>query len=323
METVAGRDVGATAPEDSAAWALPKPVSPVEQVRRFARRKPLGFIAILVIIVMGVIAAGAPVFDVYDPHESVYVNNPQYDPNNFTDIRAQSPTMVAILAPPSASHWLGTEVGGYDTWSNIVWGTRRSLGIGISALLIATAAGVVLGVLSGFFGGALDLLLQRLLDAIQCFPPLLLLILVASTRGTGVGWFILALGFIATTQVSRIVRSTVLSTREMPYVEAARVVGASDLRVMARHIVPNVFAPVIVIFSIGLGTVIIAEASLSFLGLAPPGISWGEMLSEGRNVIQSSPWLALFSGAAITLAVLAFNVAGDALRDVLDPRLRI
>lgn len=323
MDRAAAKNLKSAERELATGWIPPKRLGPAGQVWRFARRKPLGFVALLIILAMCIIAAGAPVFAVHDPKEPVIVPNPKYDPENFTDLETLNPTKLLILAPPSSDHWFGTDQGGLDTWSNIVWGTRRSLGIGISALLIATAVGTVLGAVSGFFGGWLDLLLQRILDAIQAFPPLLLILLIASTREPNVLTLIIALGFIGITQVSRIVRSAVLTARELPYVEAARVIGASDLRLMSRHIIPNVFAPIIVIFSIGLGTVIIAEASLSFLGLAPPGISWGQMLSEGRNAIQSSPWLALFSGSAITLAVLAFNLAGDALRDVLDPKLRI
>jgi peptide/nickel transport system permease protein len=154
------------------------------------------------------------------------------------------------------------------------------------------------------------------------FPALLLLVLLATYMKPNIQNLIIALGIVGITQVSRIVRGTVLAVREMPFVEAAKVVGASDLRAMIQHILPNTAAPIIVIFTIGLGSVIIAEAGLSFLGLAPPGTSWGQMLNEGRNLIYTSPWQAVFSGLAITLAVLAFNLAGDALRDIMDPRLR-
>jgi ABC-type dipeptide/oligopeptide/nickel transport system permease subunit len=233
-----------------------------------------------------------------------------------------APTILNLKGDPSGTNWLGTDDSGRDVWSRLVWGARRSMGVGVGALLIATIVGTALGVASAYFGGWFDTSLQRVLDAVQAFPPLLLLILIASTREPSITNLIVALGFIGITQVSRIVRGTVLVTRELPYVEAARVIGANDARTMGVHILPNVTAPIIVIFTIGLATVIIAEASLSFLALAPPGASWGEMLSNGRQSISTTPWIAIFSGMAITLAVLGFNLAGDALRDVLDPRLR-
>ncbi len=221
------------------------------------------------------------------------------------------------------THFLGTDEAGRDIWSRLVWGARRSLGIGMSAMAIAVLTGLILGVVSGYFAGAVDTLMQRLLDALQAFPPLLLLLLISSAFTLNNRNLVLALGLIGSTQVSRLVRAKVLTLRELPFIEAGRVIGASDARLMLRHIAPNTLAPVIVVFTLGLGTVIIAEASLSFLGVVHSTISWGAMLNAGRNFIMSSPWQAVFSGLAITLAVLAFNLVGDALRDVLDPRLRV
>lgn len=289
-----------------------------------AVRKPLGTFGAIIILALTIMAVGAPIVARYDPAQTFDRLNLNYDPNStdfFSSDRDQ--TQLDAKAAPSMKHWLGTDDGARDTWSRIVWGTRRSLGIGIASLAIAVGIGACLGIISGYWGGLFDTLLQRLLDALQAFPPLLILILVASAFELSLRNLVFALGFVGITTVSRLVRATVLALREMPFIEAGRVIGASDARLMFRHILPNTMAAIIVVFTIGLGTVIIAEASLSFLALTPPGVSWGEMLNSGRNFIQTSPWQAVFSGLAITLAVLAFNLVGDALRDIFDPRLRI
>jgi peptide/nickel transport system permease protein len=291
---------------------------------RLARRKPLGTFGLIIIIIMVAITLATPAFARYDPAQAFERRNPTYNPSSTDLYRTDRKEFILdAKAAPSMKHWLGTDDAGRDIWARIAWGTRRSLGISVSSLAIAVVAGAFLGVASGFFGGMIDTLLQRLLDALQAFPPLLLLLLIASAFELTVRNLVLAFGFVGLTQVSRLVRAKVLSLRELPFVEAARVIGASDMRLMLRHILPNTIAPIIVVFTMGLGTVIIAEASLSFLGLTPSGVSWGQMLDAGRNFIYSSPWQAVFSGLAITLAVLAFNLVGDALRDVLDPRLRM
>lgn len=302
-------------------WVLPRRVAWWVTARRVVVRKPLGTFGLVVIAFMIVAAVGAPLLGRYDPWLTFERPNPLYDPNAFNP-QALTPTELNRLAEPSATHWFGTDSSGRDTWSWIIWGARRSLGIGVGALAISITTGTLVGVVSAYFGGWVDMLLQRLMDSLQVFPALLLLILIATYLGTSIQILVLSLGIVGISQVSRIVRGTVLSVREMPYVEAARVLGASDLRTMVQHILPNTAAPIIVVFTIGLGSVILAEAGLSFLGLAPPGTSWGQMLNEGRNFIRTSPWQAVFSGLAITMAVLAFNLAGDALRDVMDPRLR-
>jgi len=302
-------------------WTLPRRAPWWVTARRLAVRKPLGTFGLLVIVLLVVAAVGAPVLARYDPQQTFQRPDPNYTPGVFNP-QALGPTMLDRTAEPSATHWFGTDSSGRDTWSWVIWGARRSLGIGVGALAISIATGTVVGVVSAYFGGRVDMLLQRLMDALQVFPALLLLILIATYMEPNIRNLILALGIVGISQVSRIVRGTVLSLREMPYVEAARVLGASDLRTMIHHILPNTAAPIIIVFTIGLGSVIIAEAGLSFLGLTPPGISWGQMLNEGRNFIRTSPWQAVFSGLAITLAVLAFNLAGDALRDIMDPRLR-
>lgn len=293
------------------------------QVLRLARRKPLGTAGLVVIVILGMIAVATPAFARYDPAQAFERRNPDYDPSSTELYRTDRNEFVLdAKAAPSAEHWLGTDDAGRDIWARIAWGTRRTLGISVASLAIAVAAGTLLGIVSGYFGGAVDTAMQRLLDAMQAFPPLLLLLLIASAFELTDRNLVLALGFVGITQVSRLVRAKVLTLREAPYVESGRVIGASDARLMVRHIFPNTVAPIIVVFTMGLGTVILAEASLSFLGFTR-GVSWGMMLNSGRNFINSSPWQAVFSGLAITLAVLAFNLVGDALRDVLDPRLRM
>ncbi len=303
------------------AWTLRPRAAVLTTVRRFIIRKPLGAMGMLFIFIAVAAAVGAPVIARYDPWEVFHSVNPDYNPDD--PFSAPSPTKLSRLEAPSADHWFGTDTAGRDTYSRLVWGARRSLKIGILALLLSTAAGTALGVMSAYFGGWFDTVMQRVMDAIQAFPALLILLLLVTLTKPSESSMIFALGFIGITQVSRIVRGSVLAQRAMPYVEAGRVVGCSDWRLMGLHILPNIAAPIIVIFTIGIGSVIIAEASLSFLGLAPPGISWGATLNEGQRFVYSSPWQAVFSGAAITMSVLGFNLAGDALRDVLDPRLRV
>jgi len=303
-------------------WALPPRLGLGTRLGRAARRKPLGVFGILAIAFLAFCAAAAPVIGRYNPNETFSRPNPSYQEGVFNP-EALRATTTDINSPPSAQHWLGTDNSGRDTWSRLVWGARRSLSIGVGALSLSLIIGSVVGVASGYFSGWVDTVTQRFIDSLQAFPALLLLILIATFMEPSIRNLMLALGVVGIPQVSRIVRGTVLSLREMPYVEAARVLGAGDLRIMAWHILPNALAPIIVVFTIGLGSVIIAEASLSFLRMAPPGISWGQMLDEGRQFVNSSPWQALFSGLAISLAVLGFNLAGDAMRDVLDPRMRV
>lgn len=276
-----------------------------------AVRKPLGTISAIIIVLIVGAAILAPVVSRYDPEDSFWV----YDESLGREV-------LIDKAAPSAAHWLGTDDLGRDIYSRIVWGSQRSLQIGLLSLLMGTAVGVVLAFMSAYAGGNFDLFFQRIMDAFQAFPALLFLILLVTMTEPTVFWLIIALGTVSVPQVSRIVRSVILQTREMPYVDAARALGCPGFRIMARHILPNITAPIIIVFSMGIGVVILAEASLSFLGLGPPGISWGEMLNRGRLFVTDSPWQALFGGMAITLAVLAFNLAGDALRDIWDPRLR-
>ena len=271
---------------------------------RIARRKPLGAVALLVIIVLVVTAAGANVVSPYPPNEQHYED---------------------ILVSPTGSYLLGTDDLGRDLLSRIIFGARVSLFVGFFSVLIGVAHGTWWGSVSGYFGGRLDYFVQRVMDAFMAIPFLVLALTLVAMAGASLRNVIIALGFALTPATNRIVRGTVLSAKENQYVEAARVIGCGNLRTLFRHILPNVFAPIIVIATVFLGSAIIAEASLSFLGMGspPPNTSWGSILSQsGRQFLERAPWIAIFPGAAIALVVLSFNLLGDALRDILDPRLR-
>jgi peptide/nickel transport system permease protein len=310
-------------------------------VLRFLRTKPLGTFGVFVILVIVFMAIFAEQIDRYDPGDVFRGSgeNPDYDPvlaeQALTNplIRTQHPPEVfrptlesAILQNegPSNAHWLGTDGFGHDLYSRIIHGSRVSLQVGIGASLIAVFAGTVFGLISAYFSGMVDIVIQRFVDSLQAFPALILLLLIIQVVSTpSLNFITLALGFLGIAPVIRIVRSSVLSAREEVYVLAANSIGASDSRIMARHILPNIMAPIIVIFSTSISVYILAEAGLSFLGFGDPtAISWGKMVNEGRILGAARPLMALWTGMAITIAVLGFSLFGDALRDALDPRLR-
>ena len=233
-----------------------------------------------------------------------------------------NPLTAASLQGPSAAHWLGTDRVGHDLFSRVTEGARLSLYIGFFATLIGVGIGTVIGLVAGSLGGSVDLSVNRIMDAIQSYPPIVFLLLIASLTDPSALWVTLALSVLGIAPTNRIVRGSVIQIREMPYVEAARTIGASSVRIMVMHILPNIFAPLIVIFSITIGAFILAEAALSFLGLGTLDVSWGKMIADGRQFIVYSPWTSLWAGLALSSLVFGFNVLGDALRDVLDPRLR-
>lgn len=228
------------------------------------------------------------------------------------------------VMPPSSTHLLGTDGVGRDVWARIAWGSRNSLGVAVASVASALLAGVTLGLFSGFFGGAIDLVLGRLMDVVFSFPAMLLGVLIAGILGPGIDNVVLALGVVFTPIFYRVVRGSVISERERDYVEAARAIGVSRARILWRHLVPNVLAPIIVQTTVQLCYAIILEAALSYVGLGtqPPEASWGTILNEGRGFLTRGPWISIFPGLAIFACVLAFNLVGDGLRDILDPRLR-
>lgn len=271
---------------------------------RFIRRKPLGAMSAAVIVLIAITAVFAPVIAPYDPTE--------------THPRDK-------LQGPSGQYRLGTDDLGRDVFSRIVHGARTSLFAGVSATIFGTLLGSFIGMLSGYAGGSVDTIIQRIMDSLQVLPAIVLLLVVVVALGPSLWNIVWALSIFTLPGAARIVRSAALSVKTESYVEAARLVGARPLRVLVHHILPNVTAPIIVIASVTIGGAILAEASLSFLGLGvpPPSPSWGGMLaSSGRRYFESAPSLAIFPGLAITLTVLAFNLLGDTLRDVFDPRLR-
>lgn len=288
-------------PASAAAASPPRSAS---FVSRLFRHKPLGAaggLLLLMFLVVGLLA-------------------PFLAPYGFNQIAP-----MERLQSPSLGHWFGTDNLGRDVLSRCIYGAQLSVIIGLSAAALATLISAFLGTVSGYFGGKFDLLMQRFVDAWMSFPELVILIVVVSVLGPGVLQIIVVLGLLLGIGGSRIVRSAVLSVRENMYVHAAQSIGAGSTRILLRHILPNVMAPLIVLFTTRVGTVILAESGLSFLGLGipPPVPTWGGMLSgSGRTFMLQAPWLALAPGLCLTFVVYAANVFGDALRDLLDPRLR-
>lgn len=304
---------------------------------RFFRSKPLGGFGVVIIALCVFAAIFAEAIERYDPEVIFKSVNPAYDEElaqkALTDptVRLQHPPEVfekgelpILFGGPSSDHWLGTDGLGRDLYSRIIHGSRTALYVGLGAAIIATVSGIVVGVTSAYFGGPFDFFLQRIVDTLQAFPPLVLLLLFGQVvANPTLQWNTLSLGILGVASGSRVVRSAVLAAREEVYVMAARTIGATDVRVMARHIFPNITAPIIVTFTSSIGIYILVEATLAFLGLGDPTrVSWGKMIEEGRRNGTSDPWMALAVGSALTITVLGFNLAGDALRDVLDPRLR-
>jgi ABC-type dipeptide/oligopeptide/nickel transport system permease subunit len=228
------------------------------------------------------------------------------------------------LKSSNSAHWLGTDAIGRDTLSRIIYGTRTSLMIGIVAISIAAFIGMFLGLIAGYFGGQTYAFVMRFIDAQMCFPPILIALLVAGMLGGGLKNVMIAIGISLIPAYGRLMCAQVLTVKENDYVLAARAAGASNLRIMTRHVVPNCFPPLIVLITMNIGMAILSEAGLSFLGLgiAPPGAAWGAMVSDGYLYLKTHPILSFAPGLAIMLVVFAFNMVGDGLRDALDPRLR-
>jgi peptide/nickel transport system permease protein len=292
---------------DTATFASHRPGWPArvwEGVTRFVRRQPIGGLSTLILLVMVLAAIFAPIVAPYSP--------------TANDVGPS-------LEGPSSEHLMGTDQFGRDIFSRIVYGARVSLYVGLVTTMLGTAAASVLGAFSGYRGGAFDYVVQRFVDASQAIPPLILLIGVMVVLGPSITNVILALAFRQALSVSRVVRGSVIGVRANAYIEAAQTIGATHARILGLHILPNVLPVIVVIVSTSIGGLIIAEASLSFLGygVPPPTPSWGGMMSvEGRVYMLAAPWMLIFPTIALSLVVFAMNMLGDALRDELDPRLR-
>ena len=228
------------------------------------------------------------------------------------------------LTAPSAEHWMGTDLQGRDVWARLVYGARISLAVGLISQSVALALGVTLGLLAGYYGRWVDEVVMRLADVTLAFPTLLLLIAMVAALEPSLPVVFITVGVVGWAGMARLVRGQVLVVRQLEFVQAIRSLGGSDMRVIWRHVLPNVVAPVVIAGTLGIAGAIMAEAALSFLGLGvpPPSPSWGAMIADGRdlNQLRNAPWTSLFPGIAIGAAVLGFNLLGDALRDILDPR---
>ena len=274
-------------------------------VGEFCRERPLGAVGGALIVVMVLVAVLAGWLAPYDPLATDY---------------------GAMFSPPGARHWLGTDAFGRDGLSRIVYGSRTALFVGLGASFIGGTLGLVLGVASAYFGGRTDLLLERVMDVLLSFPLIILALAVVVILGTGAVNVMLAIAIPMLPRCARVVRSSALAIRELPYVDAARAAGFGHARIIFRHMLPNVMAPYLIMLTAFLGQAILLEASLSFLGLGvqEPVAAWGLMLRGAAvEFAETAPWMGLFPGLAISLAVFAFNLFGDSLRDALDPRLRI
>ena len=229
------------------------------------------------------------------------------------------------LSPPDARHWMGTDSFGRDVWSRIIHGARISLAVGIGSTALGSSLGVIIGLASGYLSGWVDLVFQRVTDILQALPLLVLALVMTAALGPSLPNVIIAIAIPLIPTVARVIRANTLALRELPFVEAAKSIGMSETRIALRHVLPNTMAPLIVLATAQLGSTILTEASLSFLGLGipEPYPSWGRMLSESAaEYVRVAPWLVIFPGVAISLAVFGTNLFGDALRDILDPRQR-
>jgi peptide/nickel transport system permease protein len=272
---------------------------------RFTRQRPLGALGAAIIVIMIAAAVLAGFVAPYDPLTTDY---------------------ASMLQAPSSFHWFGTDSFGRDVFTRILYGSRTALWIGFASSFLGATLGGIIGVTSAYFGGKIDLVLQRFMDLLLSFPLVILALVVVSLLGSGMTNVIFAITVPMVPRCAIIVRSSALALREMPFVEAARALGFGPLHIILRHMLPNVMAPYLIMLTAFLGQAILLEASLSFLGLgvAEPQAAWGLMLRGAAvEFAERAPWMAIYPGIAISLSVFAFNLFGDSLRDVLDPKLRI
>ncbi len=271
---------------------------------RLCKEKPLGVLGGFIVLILFLVGIFANFLAPYGMNEII---------------------LEARLTPPSHAFILGGDNLGRDLLSRIIYGARISMFVGLGGAALEVSIATLIGIISGYLAGKTDLTMQRLVDAFMCFPPLFLYLTIMSALGPGLGQVIIVLGTIGGIRSSRTVRSAVIAIRGNVYVEAARAIGAYTTRILIRHILPNVMAPIIIIFTLAMGQMIVLEATLSFLGFGvpPPMPSWGGMLSQGgRNYMLQAPWMAQWPGLALSITVYGINMLGDAVRDLLDPRLR-
>lgn len=269
---------------------------------RRMRKNRTAIAGIIILFIFAVIAIFAPLIAPYDPFDQNFIRS---------------------FRPPSMENFLGTDEFGRDVFSRIIYGARISLQIGFVSVFISLILGVSLGLIAGYYGGWLDMLIMRIMDLMLSFPYILLALVIMSILGPGIFNAMIAIGIVYVPQYARIVRSSVLSVKKKEYVMAAQALGASDFRIIIKHVFLNSMAPIIIQTTLSIGRAIINAAGLSFLGLGaqPPTPEWGAMLSNGQDFLRNAPWIATFPGIAIALLVLGFNLVGDGFRDAFDPRL--
>jgi peptide/nickel transport system permease protein len=294
-----------TSLESMALPVVPRAARWFDPALRFARQRPLGAIGAGIIVIMILTALLAGLIAPFDPLTTDY---------------------AAMLQAPSWSHWFGTDSFGRDVFTRILYGARTALWIGFASSLLGATLGAIIGVASAYFGGRIDLILQRFMDLLLSFPLIILALVVVSLLGSGMTNVILAITVPMVPRCALVVRSSALALREVPFVEAARALGFGPLHIILWHMLPNVMAPYLIMLTAFLGQAILLEASLSFLGLgvAEPQPAWGLMLRGAAvDFAERAPWMAIYPGLAISLSVFAFNLFGDSLRDALDPKLRL
>lgn len=281
----------------------PKPRNQLLVVAGRVLRNRTSLVSLLILLTVILLAILAPVIAPYDP----------------LDINTRN-----TLAPPSRAHWFGTDDLGRDVLSRVLWGGRISLRIGLISSSIALCGGLVLGLASGYFGGAISFMILRAIDLLLAFPGLLLALVIVGTLGAGLDNIMIAVGIGSIPVFTRVIHGAVLSVKSNDYIDAARSLGSPDFRIIIFHVIPNVLAPIIVLFTLQTGAAIFSASSLSFIGLGaqPPSPEWGAMVSRGRHVLREAMWMTAFPGTAIAIVILSINILGDTLRDILDPHVR-
>lgn len=282
---------------------LEKPESQLKEMWFALRENTAAVVGLFIIVFLLLVAILAPIIMPYDP--------------NFSD-------MTKSFLQPNAQHWFGTDQLGRDIFSRIIAGTRISLSVGLIAVIISLTIGVVLGSIAGYFGGKSDTVIMRIMDMMLSIPSILLAIAFMAALGKGIDKAVIAIGLVCIPEYARIVRGSILSVKENDYVQAARVIGCKNGRIIFKHILPNVLSSIVVRATLGISTAVLDTSALGFLGLGvqPPAAEWGDMLGRARGFIFTAPYTLIFPGIAITITVLAFNLLGDGLRDALDPKSR-